>query len=186
MSFQIARNPRPQYVTALPSSAFDGQEIYFEASATNGVIWHLRYRSAGSATYPWEFVGGGTLSAEEASSSSRTAVGGYQDPSTGTAGPSLVLPTKGEFLVEIGYEVFSVTNGGYGLMSYDIGTTAAVDGDSVVLQQPGAANAVIAGVSSRRKKTISSAVTLACKYKSITGTTTFSKRFINVTPIRVG
>jgi hypothetical protein len=48
----------PTYETSLPSSPVDGQEIYYAADATNGVIWHLRYRSASSSSYKWEFVGG--------------------------------------------------------------------------------------------------------------------------------
>lgn len=52
---------KPTYETALPSSPVDGQEIYYAASATNGVIWHLRYRSGSSSSYKWECVGGGAL-----------------------------------------------------------------------------------------------------------------------------
>jgi hypothetical protein len=36
----------------------DGDEVYYAADATNGVIWHLRYRAASSSSYKWEFVGG--------------------------------------------------------------------------------------------------------------------------------
>lgn len=51
----------PTYETTLPSPAVDGQEIYYRADSTNGITWHLRYRNAfngGSATYPWEYIGG--------------------------------------------------------------------------------------------------------------------------------
>lgn len=49
------------YVTSLPSSPVDGQEIYYAADAANGVIWHLRYRAAAVTSYRWEFVGGTPL-----------------------------------------------------------------------------------------------------------------------------
>jgi len=57
----VTRNPRPLFVTALPPAA-DGMEVFYQADSSNGVIWHLRARSVangGSATYPFEFVGGG-------------------------------------------------------------------------------------------------------------------------------
>jgi hypothetical protein len=49
-------------VSALPTSPQDGDECYFQsaAMATDGVIWHLRYRAA-SASYKWEFLGGSPL-----------------------------------------------------------------------------------------------------------------------------
>ena len=52
--------PPADLVTALPGSPFDGQEIYFQNAgmATDGIVWHLRYRSGGG-TYKWEFLGGG-------------------------------------------------------------------------------------------------------------------------------
>jgi hypothetical protein len=50
----------PQRVTSLPSSPYDGQEIYYVADATAGVIWHLRYNASSASAYKWEFVGGGS------------------------------------------------------------------------------------------------------------------------------
>ena len=49
------------FVTALPTSPVDGQEVYYQADGTNGVIWHLRYRAASSSANKWEFVGGSAL-----------------------------------------------------------------------------------------------------------------------------
>jgi hypothetical protein len=48
------------YVTTLPSAPYDGQEVYYGADASNGIIWHLRYNAAGG-TYKWEFIGGSSL-----------------------------------------------------------------------------------------------------------------------------
>lgn len=50
----------PTYVTSLPSSPTDGQEVYYKAD--EGVIWHFRYRATGNS---WEFVGGPPLMATE-------------------------------------------------------------------------------------------------------------------------
>lgn len=91
---------RATYETALPGSPFDGQEIHFAANATNGVIWHLRYRSAASGSYKWEFVGGSPLHTER-------AIPGYWYPSAGgwvddSTPAQIVLPAvAGDFMVTI-------------------------------------------------------------------------------------
>ena len=58
------------FVTSLPGSPVDGQEVFYQSTtagtggASNsmadvGAVWHLRYRSASTSAYKWEFVGGG-------------------------------------------------------------------------------------------------------------------------------
>lgn len=59
-SYVTASLPGPERVTSLPAYPFDGQEVYYVADATNGIIWHLRYNASGG-TYKWEFVGGNHL-----------------------------------------------------------------------------------------------------------------------------
>jgi hypothetical protein len=179
----------PTYETALPSVAADGQEIYYRAVTADGVIWHLRFRNVfngGSATYPWEYVGGGSHSAEVATSATRNAAAAYADPNTGSAGPSVTLPLKGEYFVEIGMEAFSATNLGQLQMSYDIGATGAVDGDAIQIQQAFGDQSIRASVAAKRRKTFAAASALAVKYKATTGTCTFQQRYITVTPVRVG
>ena len=58
----LAGSSVPQFVSTLPTSPVDGQEIYYAANATDGVIWHLRYRSGASGDYKWEYLGGASLS----------------------------------------------------------------------------------------------------------------------------
>jgi hypothetical protein len=98
----ITRNPRPLFVTALPTAA-DGLEVYYRADNTNGVIWHLRARSVangGSATYPWEFVGGGALAHDITTAQSRAAIGAFGD--LATVGPTLTVPLAGVYDVSYG------------------------------------------------------------------------------------
>jgi len=55
--------------TAAPQS---GDEVFYAADSTNGILWHLRYRSGadgGNTTYPWEYVGGPQLTASSTSGS---------------------------------------------------------------------------------------------------------------------
>lgn len=82
------------YVTALPPGPVDGQEIFYAADATNGVIWHLRYRSGASG---WEFIGGPPLQIYDVNSVTQ-ASSTFADFST--AGPSLTMPLAGDYMVE--------------------------------------------------------------------------------------
>ena len=68
----VTRNPRPLFVTALPTG-YDGQEVFYQSTtagtgggatntmATMGLVWHLRYRSAASGSYKWEAIGGRSI-----------------------------------------------------------------------------------------------------------------------------
>lgn len=85
-------------VTTLPSSPVDGQEVNYLADATNGNVWHLVYRSA---TGKWHHTGGPALYAEVANGGNGIPSTAYGD--LGTAGPSIVLPIAGTYLLEYGY-----------------------------------------------------------------------------------
>jgi hypothetical protein len=87
---------RPPPVTSLPGSPVDGQEIYYIADATNGVVWQFRYRSASPSTYKWEFVGGAPLVAVGGGGSTSSTT--YQ--TTGT--PSLTLTLAGDYEIDTG------------------------------------------------------------------------------------
>jgi hypothetical protein len=80
-------------VTALPSSAVDGQEVYLLVDDASGVMWHMRYRSAAPATQKWEFLGGLPLYFYQASPSAPTATG-WTSP---TDWPAVAIPAAGLF-----------------------------------------------------------------------------------------
>jgi hypothetical protein len=82
-------------VTSLPVGPVDGQETYYLADATNGVVWHLRYRAASASTHKWEFVGGASLLAGPSGSMSTS--GTASTPLT--AGPLITLPLTGDYNV---------------------------------------------------------------------------------------
>lgn len=88
-------------VTALPGSPVDGQEVYYVADSTNGVIWHLRYRLASpSSLYKWEFVGGSPLYSEDLNGGgfgpfSSSAWGGIN-----AADPAVTVPLPGDYIAE--------------------------------------------------------------------------------------
>lgn len=189
----------PTFETSLPSPAVDGQEIYYRADSTNGRIWHLRYRNAfngGSATYPWEYIGGSALTASVKDGTITDSEGTTSTTYAAltTAGPTVTLPLAGDYEVTIGFTGYNGNTGAITTMSYDIGTpppgsgTAAVDADAVQNYQSSLASAVniVSAGSRTRVKTGLSAVALTAKYKVNAGTGSYWNRFMIVRPIRVG
>lgn len=172
-------------VNALPGSPTDGQEIFFQnaAMAAVGVIWHLRYRSAGG-TYKWEHVGGPPHYQNVATDSSRgTTATTYGD--LATTGPTVTVPLAGEYWVDVSCEAYPWAGTQSLFMSYAIGASAAVDADAAYSDF-----AVAIGKPLWRKKfkTFTAGQVLLAKYKG-TGNPlekNFSNRFLAITPIRVG
>jgi len=90
-------------VSALPTAGLvDGQEVYFQnsAMATDGVMWHLRYRAA-SANYKWECIGGGpwgTVAINDASSTG-SGSGWSSTIGDGAGAVGINLPLAGDYMV---------------------------------------------------------------------------------------
>jgi len=182
----------PTLVTNLPAGPVDAQEIYYLADSTNGVVWHLRYRAASGSTYKWEFVGGGTLSAEVLTSATIPAAQTTYGDIAGSAGPSLVVPLAGDYLVAIESYV-SGAIGQQAMVSYAVGATAANDSDGAELTIGGSTPAgtdIRANVRRSRPKTITAAATtLTAKYKNSNAgfpSTTVAERLLTAIPVRVG
>lgn len=100
----------PQYVTALPAAPIDGQEIYYRADSTNGIIWHLRYNAASSSSYKWEFVGGSPIE--------KTYTAGFEtlSASTGwvdapTVGPKYDIVLAGDYMVQAQVSAYKASSG---------------------------------------------------------------------------
>ena len=191
----VTRNPRPLFVTALPSAPSDGMEVYYQSTtagtgggatdtmATAGAVWHLRYRAAGG-THKWEFVGGGRTAHSIDTSEARASVGSFGD--VATVGPSLVVPLAGEYDVLYGCRsnadnanrnlaVEIAKNGTQVEYAYVAASDSATDGSSGA-----SANVVV-------QLTLAASDALKVRYFSgISVTPTFSNRRIRLTPIRVG
>jgi len=166
-------------ITTLPTVPFNGQEVFYLADDTNGIVWHLKYREASASTYKWEVVGGPPMFAEVATQQS-TGSGTYA--ALATAGPSLTVPLAGDYDVEIGAQVFNGT-ACQANMSYDIGGTGAVDADSWEVGI--AVNTYPAGSRMRRKTALAASTALVSKYKTSAGTAFFKNRWMRVQPVRV-
>ena len=175
---------QPDFVSSLPASPVDGQEVYFQnaAMATAGVVWHLRYR-AGGGTYKWEFVGGPAL---------RTLINTYQSTATGsytdlsTVGPDVTAPLAGEYDVTILFEGSNGSGGNYAVASFQVVGGAAAQDDNRALAYSDAATTISTSTRTTRF-TVAAGDVLRMKYLSTpAGTAYFARRAISIVPIRVG
>ena len=176
-----ATSPTNPVVTTLPSSPVDGQECDYLADATNGVVWHLKYRAADPTAHKWQFVGGPGLYATVAATES-TASTTYA--ALTTAGPTCTVPLAGDYDIEIGAYVRGNTFTASSLMSFDTNSGAV---DSVSVQMDVAS--VNLGESLARVVRIvgfNAAVAVTSKYRTSAGTASFGNRYMRVTPVRVG
>lgn len=171
-------------VTALPQSPSDGQECYYIADSTNGVIWHLKYNAAGAGSYKWWYVGGPPLFA---------AVDTDEALATGTAiwvnlatdGPTITLPLGGDFMWRGHFDAYAA-----------VATTASAgasinNADPAVnffMDAPIFTNGAACTVTSIHRTTGRTAAdTVKLKYlRNPTQAFNFRWRTLEVTPIRVG
>jgi hypothetical protein len=123
----------PAYVTALPASPVDGQEVYFGADPAAGVIWHLRYRAAATGAYKWEFVGGSDMRNVQPATGLATSSVIYV-----AGGPKLTVPLAGQYQVRWAFNGAHAATGGLGLMAVKNGAAPAVDVNAARGQAPGA------------------------------------------------
>jgi len=104
-------------VMSLPSSPVDGQIINYLADAANGIVWRLRYRSAASGSYKWEFVGGSPLRATAAFSFVVGTINTWVDISPT---PSITAPLAGDYDIDFGAYITQSTlnqNGRFGVIN---------------------------------------------------------------------
>jgi hypothetical protein len=185
---------KPSLVTSLPSTPYDGQEIYFVASAANGIIWHLRYRAAAVGLYKWEYVGGPPLVDEVVNAAPEpTSSTTYTDLTT--PGPVLTVPLAGEYDVELSFVGYHGTAGGSCVMNYDVGGAgvAVAHAATATVGSIGGADLVRA-VRTKRRVFTNPTTVLTAKYKTFSGTAQFAgsnnidgaSRHMRLTPVRVG
>jgi hypothetical protein len=169
----------------LPPNPVDGQECYYLADATNGIVWHLKYRAASTSAYKWEYVGGSHLRSDIDTDES-TASTTYA--ALATAGPSITVPLAGDYEIEFGFNGWNSVASLVNNMSFDVGATAASDNDRLMYQGQVTGVAGSASVSRHRTKTgLAAATALVAKYRvSGSGTANFRNRWMRCHPIRVG
>lgn len=174
----------PPYGTSLPGSPADKDvAILVDSTTLPTYQWTFRWNAGSSNSDKWEFIGGiaGYKGIQEDGTLESTASTTYV--ALTTAGPTFAIPRAGVYDVEIGYS--GGMGGLFGMMSYDIGVTAAIDADCCRAQN--AATATIVGTFYRVQRKALTAVTLTAKYKASAGGSTeaFACRIMRVTPVRV-
>lgn len=100
---RLALGAVPPYVTALPSSPRDNQEV--ELVAATDKLWHLRYQAAAAR---WRFIGGPALASGPAGAISMNST----TPTAPGGGPSITVPFTGGYRLEGGFYADIQTTGG--------------------------------------------------------------------------
>lgn len=180
-SVWVDLNAAPGLVSSLPGSPFDGQEVYYSADPTNGVVWHLRYRSASASAYKWESIGANSPLTSEVLTNETTASSPYVD--LATVGPSITVPLAGDY--EFVLNVTGSSGASWAEASLKFGAAAVAT--------PSAPDGVMFGgaidqAPSRvlRRNVSAAATVVKIQYRSLSGTAQFRNRSLAARPIRVG
>lgn len=176
----------PWYATSLPGSPVDGQEVYYAADATNGVIWHLRYRAAQAAPYRWEFVGGPPLSVNlsQAEASTSGTHNAYQDLNDGTFGAT--LPLAGVYIFEFGaYLAAPSVITGYVAVKFSAAEASDLNGVLATINVAGTFTVLHHKCPPITVAAASQLVSL--RFRALTNAVVnFGRRHLTMTPVRVG
>lgn len=171
----------PRLVTALPASPNDGDEVYYLADATAGIVWHLRYRATSSSAYKWEYVGGPPLSQLISTFETHTSTS-YAN--LATLGPQITIPLAGDYMLALGAYARTSVVGFTAFMSFDGPGFGA--GDAWGVRNDTAAASGGAQVHKRWRNPMGGG-TFTAKYR-VSGASTggWGDRTFEATPIRVG
>lgn len=170
-------------VTSPPGSPVDGQVIFYQADATNGIVWQLRYNAGSSSPHKWEFVGGMALSSEVDTSETTTSTT-FVD--LATVGPQITLPLAGDWEFAYGQEGNSSAINGFLVISLNIGGTEAGADELATGGGSGTAGDYRELARVRRKTGLSASTVVKLQYRTTSGTGTFRNRWLRATPVRVG
>ena len=181
----------PTYTSALPTSAtaFNGQEIYYQASSANSIIWHLRYNSTVSrtgGTGACEFLGGPSLYDVKNGQASTVGSANYVDGSDG-AGPQVILPSgvTGDYHITFGAGIhwdLGSTFRSAGVAVQRVGNANVFDGWAYIFQNNTNMNG--AAHLTRDIRVVGTNGTLKVVYYSA-GNNLVQNRHISVLPIRI-
>jgi hypothetical protein len=173
-------NATPAIVTTLPSTPVDGQECYYVADAANGVVWHLRYRTAAVGAYKWEYLGGAPLAYSYYPTSNYNAPGA---PGANDTNCTVTPPLAGDYIVDFGVTAnMGTANNSIAFSVYN----NSVRSDSSFIQGlPATAYTVLAR--RLRMNALAAATVLYLNYIAANGgVVTVYARSLAITPVRVG
>jgi len=173
------------YGSTLPSSPAAGDEYYYVADSTNGVIWHLRYKDG---TNKWEFVGGAPLAGVQNTGTSSTFTSTtYIYDLTTADGPSVTVPLTGTYRMEFGYDVSISSNNQTAVMGLHTSSTAntgLITGAELSVEPINSGRTVTSAKFVHYYSL--SAGTIYAQFKVTGGTATVTNRWIAITPSKLG
>lgn len=180
----LSETPRPQRVTSLPSTPYDGQEVFYVVDATAGIVWHLRYDANVTGSYKWVPVGGGCFMHAQVDTDESTNNAGFVALST--AGPSITTPLAGDYEIEFGCDSYNTNSGQNNWMCPDVGGTAANATDAARGTSSGASHET--NIQRFLTKTgLAAATGIVSKYGNVAaGTAHFRVRWLRIRALRVG
>jgi hypothetical protein len=162
--------------TSLPTSGLvDGQDYYYVADATNGVVWHLKYRTAEAGANKWMFVGGSKLMASAASTAATS--GAY----AAFAALSITVPRSGDYIVGFGGAMSTSSTGVLCRVSVGGAGLTAADANSVATQQ-GAVG--FDGFAREVRVSLNAAGTLQMYGQTSVGNVAVDQPWLSLVPVR--
>ena len=171
------------YGTSLPVSPSDGDEYILVDSTTAPTYqWRFRYNASNAGTYKWEFIGGAPVENRVETTQSTTATSATD---LATDGPTFTVPRAGIYQAHFGAGGIwnSVQDTNLNLFLYGNGASvgsitqsnAAAAGGGQVYSTSGVLRATLAAASQIIK----------VRYSVTSGTGSFSKRYLYITPVAV-
>lgn len=180
----LALTPDP--ATTLPGSPVDKQLAILTDSTTSPTYqWKFRYHSGSSQTDKWEYLGGAPF-IHEIDAAGAGGSGSYAD--AGTVGPTITIPRSGVYLFSFGATMQAAQSGDYDLYAaLKFGSAATSDADSIRTYSVGSgpSQTIFVSGARTRQKAVTAADVVKVQYKSISGTSQFTNRWMTVTPVRV-
>lgn len=156
----------------------DGDEVYLEVDAANGIMWHLRYVAA-EPTYKWRFLGGPSMLARVETEQDSSSAGLYAD--LATDGPSITLPRGGDYEwrwgANVGDQDAGFADAAVGLF---VNAVLAFEARGFSGGSPGGA-----AFSTARTTAAAASQVAKLRYKTSAGTDRFGRRVIACTPVRL-
>lgn len=180
--FPMAGVGLPSRVTTLPSSPSDGQEVYYVASAADGVLWHLKYNAGSASAYKWEFLGGPPTKRERADGGYRNA-SSWGELTTGV-GEAITLPLAGDYDIEFGANVSGT--GWVGVCRDKAGTTPSDPPASTADEPYLQASSGAAGTIARASRIKNQPAARLWRLVFFGSAYTCSPQWISMRPVRVG
>jgi hypothetical protein len=165
------------FVTALPASPGDGDEVVLTDSLTAPTYaWRMKYL-AGAAK--WVFVGG--AEADSLGTSASTASTGY---TTLAGAPSITVPAAGSYDISFGFQGYNATTGDDCYMAPKLGAAAASDNDAVHNEHT--SGNLSTSARTVRKTGIAAAAAIVLQARVNAGTGNFNIPWLRVKPVLLG